>query len=128
MDYLPLEFHPDARIEALEAHDWYAERSNSAAEVFQDELQDARRAIQDAPDCWASFLFGTRQYVMKRFPFVVVYRVATDRIEIITVAHGAGNQATEKHGWPINRQCVALSCGIHAANAFLLRSRRAVVV
>jgi plasmid stabilization system protein ParE len=89
MDNLPLEFHPDARIEALEAHDWYAERSTSAAEAFQDELQDARRAIQCAPDRWASFLSGTRRYIMKRFPFVVIYRVATDRIEIIAVAHGS---------------------------------------
>lgn len=88
MGSLPLEFHPDARLEALEAHDWYAERSPSAAEAFQDELQDARRAIQDAPNRWASFLFGTRRYILKRFPYVVVYRVATDRIEIIAVAHG----------------------------------------
>ncbi|WP_417738002.1 type II toxin-antitoxin system RelE/ParE family toxin [Rosistilla oblonga] len=25
---------------------------------------------------------------MKRFPYVIVYRVATDRIEILAVAHG----------------------------------------
>jgi hypothetical protein len=36
-----------------------------------------------------SFLFGRCRYVMKRFPFVVVYRVTTDRIEIIAVAHGS---------------------------------------
>ena len=88
MDNLPLEFHPDARIEALEAHDWYAERSKSAAEAFQDELQDARRAIQYAPDRWASFLCGTRRYIMKRCPYVVVYRARAEHIEIVAVAHG----------------------------------------
>jgi len=35
MNNLPLEFHPDARVEALEAHDWYAVRRPSAAEAFQ---------------------------------------------------------------------------------------------
>ena len=72
MDNLPLELHPEARLEALEAHDWYADRSTSAAEAFQNELQDARRAIQHAPERWANFLFGTRRYIMKRFSFVVV--------------------------------------------------------
>ena len=50
MGKLPLEFHPDARIEALEAHDWYAERNSLAAEAFQSELQNARRAIEDDPE------------------------------------------------------------------------------
>lgn len=89
MGKLPLEFHPDARIEALEAHDWYVKRSTLAAEAFQNELQDARRAIQNAPDRWAVFLYGTRRYIMKRFPFVVVYRVTTNRIEVVAVAHGS---------------------------------------
>ena len=88
MARLPLEFHPDARIEALEAYDWYAERSLNAGDAFQDELQDAGRAIQDDPQRWARYLYGTRRYLMRRFPFGVVYRVATDRIEIVAVAHG----------------------------------------
>jgi len=88
MARLPLEFHPDARTDAIEAYDWYAERSQQAADAFQQELQDAGRAIQHLPERWANYLFGTRRYLMKRFPFVVVYRVAADRIEILAVAHG----------------------------------------
>ncbi|MHB0958931.1 MAG: hypothetical protein ACYC0X_26630 [Pirellulaceae bacterium] len=37
---------------------------------------------------WASYLSGTHRYLMKRFPFVVIYRVTTDRIEIVAIAHG----------------------------------------
>jgi plasmid stabilization system protein ParE len=88
MASLPLEFHPDARIDALQAYDWYAERSQDAADSFQEELQDAGRAIRQSPERWANYLSGTRRYLMKRFPFVIVYRVATDRIEIVAVAHG----------------------------------------
>ncbi len=65
MAKLPVEFHPDARGDVLEAFDWYAERS----------------AIQEFPDLWAGYLFGTRRYLMKRFPVVIVYRVQTSRIE-----------------------------------------------
>ncbi len=88
MANLPLEFHPDARIDALEAYDWYAERSQDAANAFQEELQEAGRAIQKAPERWAVYLFGTRRFIMKRFPFAVVYRLVPDRVEIIAVAHG----------------------------------------
>ena len=84
----PLKFHPDARIDALEAYDWYAERSQEAADAFQEEIQDAGRAIREFPERWATYVLGTRQYVLKRFPFVLVYRIAADRIEIVAVAHG----------------------------------------
>jgi plasmid stabilization system protein ParE len=66
MARLPLEFHPDARVDALDAFDWYAERSRQAAAAFQEELR----------------------YLLKRYPFIIVYRIAADRIEIVAVAHG----------------------------------------
>ncbi len=88
MARLPLEFHPGARIDALKSYDWYAERSQNAAQAFQEELQIAGRAIQRSPERWATYLFGTRRCLMKRFPYVVVYRIAADRIEILAVAHG----------------------------------------
>jgi plasmid stabilization system protein ParE len=88
MARLPLQFHPDARIDALAAYDWYAARSQNAADSFQEELENAGNAIQRSPRLWGEYLFGTRRYLMKRFPFVVVYHVAADRIEIVAVAHG----------------------------------------
>jgi len=91
MARLQLEFHPDARLDALEPYDWYAERSQQAADAFQQELQDAGRAIQCSPERWANYLFGTRRYVMKRYPFVLVYRVATERIELVAIAHAKRN-------------------------------------
>lgn len=85
---LPLQFYPEARNEALEAYDWYARRSHKAAKMFYAELQDAGRPIQHDPERWSDYLLGTRRYLMKRFPFVVVYRVVPDRIEIVAIAHG----------------------------------------
>ena len=66
MDKLPLEFHPDARSEAIAAFDWYGERSPSAAQAFYEELQNAGNAIQHTPERWANYSFGTRRYLMKR--------------------------------------------------------------
>jgi toxin ParE1/3/4 len=88
MARLPLEVHPDARMDAIEAYAWYAERSASAADAFREELEIAGSAIQRSPESWAPYLFGTHRYLMKRFPFVVVYRTTAVRIEIVAVAHG----------------------------------------
>lgn len=81
-------FHPAARVEALEAFDWYSQRSQQVADAFEEELRDAGRAIEHAPELWALYLGGTRRYLMKRFPFVVIYRIASGRIEIVAIAHG----------------------------------------
>jgi len=88
MAKLPVKFHPDARLEADAAFDWYRDRSLRAAEAFLQAIEQARMAVQDAPDLWAEYLHGTRRYVLKRFPFVVVYRVKDKQIEVIAVAHG----------------------------------------
>ncbi len=87
MANLPLFVHPDARIDALETYDWYAQRSQQVADAFQEEFRDAGRAIEHSPELWADYLFGTRRFMMKRFPFVIVYRVTPKRIEIVAVAH-----------------------------------------
>jgi plasmid stabilization system protein ParE len=84
-----IEFHPDADAEAESAVDWYAERSVAAAEGFLDELDRAMERIRDAPGQWARYLHGTRRYLMKRFPFIVVCRERSETIiEIVAVAHG----------------------------------------
>jgi toxin ParE1/3/4 len=88
MAKLPIDVYPEARLEADAALDHYRERSPRAAEAFFLELQQARTAIQDSPELWATYLHGTRRYLLKRFPFVVVYRVTERRIEVIAVAHG----------------------------------------
>ena len=88
MDKLPIEFHPEARAEVLVAFQWYLERSPSAAEAFLQAVAHAEPAICNSPETWPEYLHGTRRYLLRRFPFVIVYRVKEHRIEIVAVAHG----------------------------------------
>jgi plasmid stabilization system protein ParE len=81
-------FHPDAVAEAKAAYEWYAERNPSAANAFIAELDRAISQIQNRPERWTMHLRGTRKFLLRRFPFAVVYRVARSTIEIIAVAHG----------------------------------------
>jgi len=85
---LSVVFHPDAVEEAQAARQWYAERSQSAADAFLEELDHGIEAVAQTPLRWPLFKHGTRRYLYHRFPFQLVYRVASDRIEIVAVAHG----------------------------------------
>lgn len=85
---LPVVFHSEARRDALEAYTWYLKQSESAAIAFESELEAARIAISRSPLMWGNYLWGTRRYLLKKFPYAVVYRVHETRIEVLAVAHG----------------------------------------
>ncbi|TWT81727.1 hypothetical protein CA13_31800 [Planctomycetes bacterium CA13] len=87
MDDLPFWFHLDADAEVLAAHDRYFEVRPELAEDFEAELERSRDVIARRPQTWPAYLFGTQRYLMKRFPFFIVFRVTNVRIEIIAVAH-----------------------------------------
>ena len=82
-----VEFLDDALEEAQAAAAWYFARSPVAAEGFADELDAAVVAIAESPDAWPPFDLGTRRYLLRRFPFSVVYRAEDHRIVIVAIAH-----------------------------------------
>jgi plasmid stabilization system protein ParE len=82
-----LEYLDDALAEAEAAARWYAERSPTAAFAFSEEIDAAESAIMRLPEAWPPFDFGTRRYLLRRFPFSVVYRVEPQRVLIVAVAH-----------------------------------------
>ena len=83
----PVEFHEDADAEYDHALGWYLERSPSAASDFADELNRAVEMIADAPHRWASGLYGTRRFLLHRFPFALIYRELPSVIQVLAVAH-----------------------------------------
>jgi plasmid stabilization system protein ParE len=84
---LELEYLAEALEEAEATARWYADRSSMAAAGFDEELEAAERAITQQPDTWAAFDHGTRRYLLRRYPFSVVYRTERDRIVIVAIAH-----------------------------------------
>lgn len=84
---LRLEYLDEALDEAEEAARWYAERSPSAAAGFTDELDIAATAIERAPSTWPVYDHGARRFLLRRFPYRVVYRIESTRIVIVAVAH-----------------------------------------
>lgn len=83
----PAWVHPEAIAEARAARQWYELRSAEAAAAFMAELDVALERIEEAPRTWPPYLADTRRYLLRRFPFFVVFREAGDRVQIVAVAH-----------------------------------------
>ena len=82
-----LEYLDEALDEAEEAARWYAERSPTVAAGFTDELDVAAAAIEQAPAAWPPYDRGTRRFLLRRFPYFLVYRLEPTRVVIVAVAH-----------------------------------------
>lgn len=83
-----LEYLAEALEEAEAAARWYHERSAAAAAGFSDEIDLAESAILRLPEAWPQFDSDTRRYLLRRYPFSIIYRVESRRILIVAVAHG----------------------------------------
>lgn len=82
-----VEVHPLAADEAEAAETWYRERNATAATRFRLELDRAVGLIADRPEAAAPYVGNTRRFLLRRFPFFVVYRVFSQRVQVVAVAH-----------------------------------------
>jgi toxin ParE1/3/4 len=82
-----VEFHEAASLEFDAAFAWYLERSERAALRFAREIERAVTLIAEAPERCPSGIRGTRRFLLKRFPFAIVYRDLPVVIQIVAVAH-----------------------------------------
>lgn len=87
MERLSIEYYPDVVDEAAETRRWYAEIDPALGDSFADELDRALEQIAEAPERWARHFHGTRGVMLQRFPYLVVYRLRDDVIQIVAVQH-----------------------------------------
>ena len=80
---------PEAESEARAAFELYRERNPVAAQRFEDAVEGATELIMERPFAWPvdDAEVDTRHFVLQRFPYSVVYRVADETVTIVAVAH-----------------------------------------
>jgi len=83
-----VELHEEAAAEYDAAFDWYLERSPGAALKFDAEFDRALVEIVRAPQRWVDGSHGTRRFLLRKFPFLLIYRERSGGgIQIVAVAH-----------------------------------------
>ena len=78
-----------AEVDFTESLKWYAERSIDAANDFDAEFDRAISQIAADPERFPMCDARHRYFLLRRFPFRIIYRIANFDILIIAVAHGS---------------------------------------
>jgi len=93
-----VDFHQEAGAEYDAAFDWYLQRSPDSARRFSTEVDRALAQIVQAPQRWAASGAHSRRFLLRRFPFVLIYRErASGEIQILAVAHTSRKPGYWKH-------------------------------
>ncbi len=88
---LPVAVRPDAQVDLRNARDWYDRQRPGLGDAFAVAVEKFLARIEALPELYAVTIHDVRQGKVKKFPYVVYYRVLADRIEVIAVLHGGRN-------------------------------------
>lgn len=80
-------FLPAAEQDYQEARSWYLARSAQAAAGFEAALEVALRRVADTPEAFPPCDDRHRFYVLRRYPYSVIYRLDAGNVLVIAVAH-----------------------------------------
>jgi plasmid stabilization system protein ParE len=80
--------HPDAEVDLREAAEFYRKRAgNELALTFIAEFEYSISLLLEHPTLGAMWRNGRRRFVMRRFPYSLIYNVVDQQIRILAVAH-----------------------------------------
>lgn len=72
-----------ARNEIFKAFDWYEEQEEGLWSKFSDEIQISINKIQINPKHYPIKLLTLREFVVKKYPFIIVYKFSEIKKEVI---------------------------------------------
>ena len=83
------EFHPEAEQELYEAASRYESEVSNLGFRLADEVERVIRLLLERPELGARLDDELRRFVLRRFPFSVVYAVVADVVFVVAIAHGS---------------------------------------
>jgi len=83
------EFHPEAEIEVIESAAWYESQVPGLGLDFGEEVERVIELLLGDPELGAAVDGDIRHFVLRRFPFSVVYAVVGQLLYVVAVAHGS---------------------------------------
>lgn len=96
-------FHPGASEEYAAAFSWYYKRGAVLAANFESEIARGVRLISQNPLRWAKFDSQRRRFIVRKFPYSIIYEVHGDDVAVLAVAHGKRRLTTGGNASQINR-------------------------
>ena len=90
-------WNPEALAEYNEAALYYGDRVPGLDDDFCEEVEAGIATICEAPDRWRLIDGRVRRYIIKRFPYAMIYQFLPDRVRIIAVMHHSREPEYWKH-------------------------------
>lgn len=89
---LKLRWTRPALADLVEAQNYIARDNPAAAEAVAQRVWDAAKRLCDNPEIGRQgHVQGTREWPVSQTPYLIVYRVKNDAVEIVRVWHGRQN-------------------------------------
>ncbi|MGD9854205.1 MAG: type II toxin-antitoxin system RelE/ParE family toxin [Planctomycetaceae bacterium] len=79
---------PEAEEDMLAARQWYEGQREGLGKRFIAAIDDALGQIARIPLTFPIAYKECRQYIVRRFPYVIYYLVGDDQVSVIGVFHG----------------------------------------
>ncbi len=84
MKYL---YHPEALAEYADAALYFEERAPGLGTDFTIEVEDAIQQVTQAPDRWRCVDEDIHRFLVRRFPYGILYTVEDEYVLIVAVMH-----------------------------------------
>lgn len=78
---------PETENDLKEAFSWYEDKRVGLGYDFLLQVDAGIRFIARNPETYPSEYKGTRKYLVKRFPYKIIYLVERERIIVLAVIH-----------------------------------------
>lgn len=84
---MQVKFVTVAEVELDEATLYYEKKAPGLGTQFRDQVENSARQIGRFPLLYAEIRPSVRRYVLRRFPYSLVYSLEADYVLVIAVAH-----------------------------------------
>ncbi len=84
-------FLPAARLEIIEARDWYAGHGAGLAEAFTAEVDRQVARMAATPLQFPTVLVDVRRALLRRFPYGLFFRLVDGEVFVLACFHASRN-------------------------------------
>lgn len=86
-----IELSDDAEIDLDNSFEFYKQDNPNVANTFFKEVDLSFKKIKENPESFPIIGLSIRKYVLKKFPFIVYYKIDKYTIQIIAIFHTSRN-------------------------------------
>jgi len=84
---MTIRYHPEAVDELTEAARYYEDQQPGLGGRFLDSVEASLSLLEKAPEIWPADSRGRRKYLVRRFPYLIIYRYQDGQIYVLAIAH-----------------------------------------